>query len=357
MEIVVFELKAFMGLCILMGILRLPSRRMYWRTTGWLQTRFTEIMSGNRFDFIWKYIHLANNANDDKTDKLFKVRPLIDMLKSSFKGAYQPNTFTIDESMIPFKGRLGFKQYMPAKPTKWGIKMFSLCESLTGYLYDFDVYTGKDATAPGEKGKGLSYKIVKALCNSIIGHWCRVVFDNWFTGIEILEYLKSVAVHACGTVRANRKGLPKNLIGKKLGKLGKHVYKIAQKGVLLFVAWKDTKVVNFLSNFHNPGDTGHVSRKDDNRQTKIIKVPQVVDDYQLYMRGVDKMDQMVSYYLLTLRGNKWWRRLFFYLFQVSLHNTYVFAKSAAPDVTTRYPAYLPFIEGIVEALIGKKAVT
>ncbi len=38
-------------------------------------------------------------------------------------------TVTIDEAMIPFKGRLRFKQYMKDKPTKWGIKVFVLADA------------------------------------------------------------------------------------------------------------------------------------------------------------------------------------------------------------------------------------
>ena len=46
--------------------------------------------------------------------------------------------------MKKFKGRIGFRQYMPNKPTRWGIKMWSLCESKSGYLLDWNIYTGKD---------------------------------------------------------------------------------------------------------------------------------------------------------------------------------------------------------------------
>ena len=60
---------------------------------------------------------------------------------------------SIDESMIKFKGRIFFRQYLPAKPTKWDIKTFALCESNTGYGLKFMVYTGKntfqvDQTSP-----------------------------------------------------------------------------------------------------------------------------------------------------------------------------------------------------------------
>ena len=50
---------------------------------------------------------------------------------------------SIDESMIGFKGRLSFLQYMPKKPTKWGMKAYVLADSKTGYTYSWRLYTGK----------------------------------------------------------------------------------------------------------------------------------------------------------------------------------------------------------------------
>nr|CAD7428539.1 unnamed protein product [Timema monikensis] len=45
--------------------------------------------------------------------------------------------------MLYFKGRLWFKQYLPSKPSdKWGVKVWSLCDSKTGFLCKLDVYTG-----------------------------------------------------------------------------------------------------------------------------------------------------------------------------------------------------------------------
>ena len=48
----------------------------------------------------------------------------------------------MDEGMIGFKGRLWFLQYMPKKPTKWGMKAFVLADSATGYTYNWKLYTG-----------------------------------------------------------------------------------------------------------------------------------------------------------------------------------------------------------------------
>ena len=38
------------------------------------------------------------------------------------------------EDMDVIGGRMAFHQYMPAKPIKWGVKMWALAESDTGYL-------------------------------------------------------------------------------------------------------------------------------------------------------------------------------------------------------------------------------
>ena len=63
-------------------------------------------------------------------DRLYKVRKLLDIICPKFESAYTTHQeVSIDEAMIPFQGRLSFKQYMKDKPTKWGIKAFVLCDA------------------------------------------------------------------------------------------------------------------------------------------------------------------------------------------------------------------------------------
>ena len=85
-------------------------------------------------------------AGDPSHDKLFKVQRCVDLVTAEFESLYtlhQP--VTIDEAMIPFKGRLGFKQYqyMKNKPTKWGVKVFLLSDATNDYVYRLQIYTGK----------------------------------------------------------------------------------------------------------------------------------------------------------------------------------------------------------------------
>ena len=42
---------------------------------------------------------------EDNQDKLYKVRPLLDMLSEKFASAYYPDqNLSLDESMIPWRG-------------------------------------------------------------------------------------------------------------------------------------------------------------------------------------------------------------------------------------------------------------
>lgn len=68
--------------------------------------------------------------------------------------------------MIPFKGRLGIKQYMKDKPVKFDIKAWVLADAVTAYCCSFDVYIGKEGT-PVTKNIVLSSKVVIELPKSI----------------------------------------------------------------------------------------------------------------------------------------------------------------------------------------------
>ena len=59
-------------------------------------------------------------------------------MKTASQSFFQPTQkISVDERMIKSKGRVSFKQYMPKKPAKWGIKLFALCDSATSYNWDF----------------------------------------------------------------------------------------------------------------------------------------------------------------------------------------------------------------------------
>lgn len=67
---------------------------------------------------------------DPHHDKLHKVRPLVDELNHLISGVYIPsNSISVDESLIPFKGRSSQKQYMPLRPIKRGYKVWCIAHT------------------------------------------------------------------------------------------------------------------------------------------------------------------------------------------------------------------------------------
>ena len=66
-------------------------------------------------------------------------------------------TYSVDETMIKFKRQLGFYQYMPVKSIKWGVKVWILGKSRTGYVVNLQVYTGHNNQHPEH---GLSHRVL-----------------------------------------------------------------------------------------------------------------------------------------------------------------------------------------------------
>ena len=171
------------------------------------------MMTCNRFCKILQYFHISDRAAEPRRgspgyDRLYKVREVMDTLMVTFKRAYTLHKqVAVDEAMIKFSGRLSFRQYMPQKPIKRGMKVWMLCDSVSGYLFNFDIYLGKQERTH----HGLGHDVVMTLTQPIY-HSCRhVYFDNFFTGLPLLNSLLDVSLYGCGTVRVNRIGFPKEL--------------------------------------------------------------------------------------------------------------------------------------------------
>ena len=221
-QVTLVEMKAWLGLIMAMSIHKLPAIVDYWKDDWILGVpAFSSIMSRNRFQEILRYLHLNNNEtmpqrDQDNYDKLYKVRPFIESLKTNFQIQYHPHCEqSIDEAMVKYKGRTVLKQYMPMKPIKRGMKMWCRADSHSGYLCDFNVYCGKDK---GGVENGLGYAVVTDLCRSIYGKYHKIYFDNFFTSLDLIEDLYSNKTLSCGTVRAGRKNFPKELFNKETTK-------------------------------------------------------------------------------------------------------------------------------------------
>lgn len=159
---------------IIMGLSTVPSMRLYWsEDENFHKKRISDIMPLKWFLKIIRFLYLNDNTkmpsrDSLEFDKLYKLRPMIKHLSTVFPKIFSPSRFMlVDESMIAFTGRTTMKQYMPLKPIKRGFKVWVLACSVTGYMFAFDIYTGK--ASGGETTLGLGEKIVLLLTRALEG--------------------------------------------------------------------------------------------------------------------------------------------------------------------------------------------
>ena len=183
---------------------------------------------------------------------------MINSVLRKCKNIPQEEVHSIDEQILPTKGRTSLKQYLPKKPNKWGIKVWARC-GISGVIYDFEIYTGKSTTAETKPellmGGNVVYRLTRSLPEN--GNY-KVFFDNFFTSIQLIIDLKNDGIWAVGTIRKDRlKGAQHYLLSEKdLKKKGRgssdHVVE-ANSGINV-IRWFDSGLVQLASNFVSYGE-------------------------------------------------------------------------------------------------------
>ena len=166
--------------------------------------------------------------------------------------------------MVAFKGRNILKQYISAKPKKWGFKLWGRCSS-TGFLHDFDVFQGRGTGIDGDNMEacGLGGNVVLQLCKSISsGHNYKIFADNYFSNFRMVEELMKQGFHYVGTIRGNRlHGAP--LVSetdlKKQGRGSMSSVYEKNRNIVL-VRWFDNKSVTLISSYVGLEPTSQVQR-------------------------------------------------------------------------------------------------
>ena len=164
--------------------------------------------------------------------------------------------------------------------------------------------------------------------------------DNFYNSPSLFREMGQHGFGACGTVRIDRKGMPeewqKPKKGKKnkvrnfttLSKLKKGEIRTKNLGTsITALQWMDKKLVSMLTNLHDNTTVIKTRRTKDtqSRQEQVTK-PLCIDEYNRYMGGVDKSDQMLSYYGFNHKTLKWTNRVAFHLLDLAIVNSYILYK-------------------------------
>lgn len=303
------EMKQFLGLIGWMGLVKLPNLRDYWSKNKLYDLQIPRnTMSRNRFELLLKMWHFADNTFAG-TNRLHKIEHMMSLFIEKFKEAYTPGeTVSIDESQIPWRGRLVFRQYNPRKRHRYGIKLYKLCAG-KGYTWNFSVYIGKDASTERSASENVVYKILGGILNggkdifpgALLGEGRILVVDNWYTSVPLALGLLEHSTHFIGTLRSDRNYLPP-AVALNLKK-GEIMTRETEEG-LTCIKWKDKRDVYLLSTVH----TNEVVEVTTNHN-KVVQKPKDVVLYNAGKFSIDMSDQMATYNKALRRCTKWYRKL------------------------------------------------
>ncbi|XP_070203535.1 piggyBac transposable element-derived protein 3-like [Littorina saxatilis] len=163
---------------------------------------------------------------------------------------------SIDESMIPYYGGHGAKQFIRGKPIRFGYKTWVLATPL-GYCVQFEPYqgaNGRQANADEYPGIGMGGAVVVDLISELEEEepedCYHLTFDNLFTSLKLIDVLTSKKIGCTGTVRANRtEQCPlKSINEMKNTKRGTFDFQQAENTGVIVVRWNDNNIVNAVSN-------------------------------------------------------------------------------------------------------------
>ncbi|KAJ0169159.1 hypothetical protein K1T71_014926 [Dendrolimus kikuchii] len=180
------DITAYLGILIVMGLNPLPDMELFW--------------SNDPF---------YNNSEISRIMPVFQQETV------------NSSTQSIDECTVKFKGRSSLKQYMPKKPIKRGFKVWARCDSNTGYLYQFEVYTGKGANMEDE---GLGYNVVSKH-SADLPEDTLLAFDNFFTSCNLLDDLFTKVPKTPSEAKLNNVTDAQNLYIRYWNRIEPHTYK------------------------------------------------------------------------------------------------------------------------------------
>ena len=344
------EIQGFLAIVFNMGLIQLPQLGDYWKTSWVTEVPFFHrVMPRDRFELLFWLFHISHSSGTVK--RIDKVKLFLDSLLTRFHTCYYPGCeLAVDETMVGFRGRFAGKQYMPNKPTKWGIKCFTLADSSNGYVLNILVYTGR-ATLEDASNETLPQptRVVLHLADWYLGCVHHIFTDRYYTSIPLAKSLLSFRTHFTGTTMKNRADLPSEIRGQLRLLPGEVVAYRADH--LLTLAWlaEKKKPVVMLSTCSSATMTTVTSRRTRSSTNK----PLVIDTYNHHMNGVDLADQNAVYYSFIRNTVKWWRKVAFWLLETAVVNSYILYTKTVPAPKS----HIVFRRILIESLASRHIVS
>lgn len=170
---------------------------------------------------------------------------------------------TVDEQLVSFRGRCSFRQYIPSKPGKYGLKILWKCNTISSYPLKGEISLGRQPGAARDRNQGA--QLVKRLTQPWLNTGRNITFDNIFTTTDLAIDLDFVVVNTAivGTMRSNKGEIPKEMQKSRTREEKSSIFGFSNRLTLISYAPKRNKAVILLSTRHH---NKKISEGDDENQ-------------------------------------------------------------------------------------------
>lgn len=338
------EIKALLGLLYLAGLLKSSHTNLedLWSSDGFGIEYFRLVMSIKRFKFLLRALRfddIRTRRQRRQYDKLAPIRDVFEDFVTRCTNYYCHSAFvTLDEMLEPFRGRCSFRQYIPKKPAKYGIKLQALSDARSFYTSKLEVYAGKQQEGPYRVSNS-ALDVTLRMISHISGSGRHLTLDNWYGSIPLAKQLvTNHRLTVTCTLRKDKPEIPPCFIDSKIRQEKSSLFGYQDDVTLLSYCPTKKKCVILASTFH------HTDEIDESTGDKLK--PFLLTCYNKYKGGVDTVDHMKAAYSVARKTNRWPLTLFFTLMNIGGINAYVILQSNVADLANRRS----FLKDITKAL-------
>ncbi len=349
------DMYTFLALYFFTGICKYSEMNLYWsrkEVEPGIHFFCASIMSRDRYFSIMKFLRFSEVKDVKKTVPSTRLDTFCDMLTAIARNNVDAGEHcAIDEALILYKGRLGFRQFIKSKRARFGVKMFVMCNSdkeWFGYNYNFCIYYGKCSSGraipeyPDAQELSKSESIVIHLAKSVLEQGRHIILDNWYSSARLAAYLDSKKTMMTGTIRPNR-GLPIELRNEKLAH---YESSFIRKNNSLIVKWEDKKSVHVITTCYSAG----VVEKDKtyfSGARKVFNKPLQIEKYNQLMGSVDMADQLLEPYDPSRKSHAWFKKLGLHFIMRMVLNSFL----AYRNIVDKKMKIRIFIENLTKQLL------
>lgn len=328
----IVEIRALFGVLYMSGTLKLNHTNVedIWKRNGFGVDWFSAVMGYKRFLFLMRCLRfddIGTRIDRNKVDRLAAIREIYELFNANIEKAYNCGSWiTVDERLEAFRGRCGFKQYMPNKPNKYGIKVQAAVDCESFYTSKIEVYAGKQPDGPYSV-INKPEAIVKRITSHLLGRGRNITMDNWYTSYELVDFLRKNQTTAVGTLRKNKAFIPMFL---KAGKRTERSSIFVHQKHMSLVSYvpKKNKCVLVLSSLHHD-DKIH---PDGPNERKRKCLPEIINFYNKTKCGVDTTDQMTATYNVARVSRRWPLTLFYAFLNIGAINSRIIYHLTCSDI-------------------------